>query len=92
MSTLEEQNFNELVELINSGALPTNLEEISSRTVEASFGEKALDKTLLAGLIGIILVVILIHFLKFQWWRRISVILPKILFLCYIYFLNILTI
>ena len=48
-----------LVELINSGALPTNLEEISSRTVEASFGEKALDKTLLAGLIGIILVVIL---------------------------------
>ena len=48
-----------LVELINSGALPTNLEEISSRTVEASFGELALDKTLLAGLIGIILVVIL---------------------------------
>jgi len=49
-----------LVELINSGALPTNLEEISSRTVEASFGELALDKTLLAGLIGIILVIILI--------------------------------
>ena len=49
-----------LVELINSGALPTNLEEISSRTVEASFGENALNKTLFAGLIGIILVIILI--------------------------------
>ena len=48
-----------LVELINSGALPTNLEEISSRTVEASFGATALDKTLTAGIIGIIIVIIL---------------------------------
>ena len=48
-----------LVELINSGALPTNLKEISSRTVEASFGEKALNKTLTAGVIGIIIVIML---------------------------------
>lgn len=48
-----------LVELINSGALPTNLEEISSRTVEASFGATALDKTLTAGIIGIIIVITL---------------------------------
>ena len=48
-----------LVELINSGALPTNLKEISSRTVEASFGEKALDKTLLAGVIGIGIIILL---------------------------------
>lgn len=48
-----------LVELINSGALPTNLEEISSRTVEASFGTSALEKTLTAGVIGIIVVVLL---------------------------------
>ena len=48
-----------LTELINSGALPTNLKEISSRTVEASFGSTALDKTLTAGIIGIILVIIL---------------------------------
>ena len=46
-----------LVELINSGALPTNLKEISSRTVEASFGENSLDKTLTAGIIGIIIVI-----------------------------------
>lgn len=49
-----------LVELINSGALPTNLKEISSRTVEASFGASSLDKTLTAGIIGIILVILLI--------------------------------
>lgn len=48
-----------LVELINSGALPTNLKEISSRTVEASFGESALQKTLTAGVIGIIIVIAL---------------------------------
>ena len=45
-----------LVELINSGALPTKLEEISSRTVEASFGASSLNKTLTAGLIGIAIV------------------------------------
>lgn len=48
-----------LVELINSGALPTNLEELSSRTVQASFGENALDKTLTAGVIGIVIVITL---------------------------------
>ena len=46
-----------LVELINSGALPTKLEEISSRTVEASFGADSLNKTLYAGVIGIALVI-----------------------------------
>ncbi|MBQ2872378.1 MAG: protein translocase subunit SecD [Bacilli bacterium] len=49
-----------LVELINSGALPTNLKEISSRTVEASFGLNSLEKTLTAGVIGIIIVIALI--------------------------------
>ena len=48
-----------LVELINSGALPTKLNEISSRTVEASFGANSLNKTLIAGVIGIILVMII---------------------------------
>ena len=48
-----------LVDLINSGALPTKLTELSSHTVEASFGELSLSKTLVAGLIGVILVMIL---------------------------------
>lgn len=48
-----------LVDLINSGALPTKLTELSSHTVEASFGELSLSKTLVAGLIGVILVMLL---------------------------------
>lgn len=47
-----------LVELINSGSLPTKLEEISSKTVEASFGAQSLDKTFLAGIVGVILVMV----------------------------------
>lgn len=42
-----------LVDYINSGNLPTKLEEISSKTVTASFGEKSLEKTYTAGIIGI---------------------------------------
>ena len=49
-----------LVELINSGSLPTKLNEISSRTVEATYGETALNKTLVAGIIGIILVLLIL--------------------------------
>lgn len=54
-----EEEASSLVELINSGALPTKLEEISSRTVEASFGESSLNKTLMAGLIGICIVILI---------------------------------
>ncbi len=43
-----------LVDLINSGSLPTKLEEISSKTVTASFGMHSLEKTLMAGAIGIL--------------------------------------
>ena len=65
--TLEEASS--LVELINSGALPSKLVELSSRTVEATYGEASLNKTLIAGLIGIVLVIILMiviyHFAGF---------------------------
>lgn len=55
-----EEEAKSLVELINSGSLPTKLSEISSRTVEATYGESSLNKTLLAGVIGIILVIALL--------------------------------
>ena len=55
-----KEEVTSLVELINSGALPTKLNEISSRTVEASFGTNSLNKTLTAGVIGIICVIIFI--------------------------------
>ncbi len=54
-----KEEVTSLVELINSGALPTKLNEISSRTVEASFGADSLSKTLTAGVVGIICVVAL---------------------------------
>lgn len=52
-----------LVELINSGSLPTKLTEISSRTVGASFGEDSLQKMITAGIIGIISVIVIMIFL-----------------------------
>ena len=42
-----------LVDLINSGSMPTKLTEISSKTVSASFGENSLQKTFVAGSVGI---------------------------------------
>lgn len=62
--TLEEvQN---LVDLINSGSLPSKLTEISSNTVGASFGDETLQKTLVAGIIGIALIslilILIYHF------------------------------
>lgn len=55
-----QEEAEDLAELINSGSLPTKLEEISSRTVNASFGEDALEKTFLAGVVGIIAIMLLL--------------------------------
>ena len=55
-----EEEAKALVELINSGSLPTKLTEISSHTVEASYGEDSLNKTLVAGIIGILLVILIL--------------------------------
>ncbi len=46
-----------LVSNINSGSLPTKLTEISSKTVDASFGEDSLIKTFTAGGIGLVIVI-----------------------------------
>ena len=58
-----QEEAQSLVDLINSGALPTKLEEISSRTVEASFGANSLDKTINAGIIGICFVILIMIFI-----------------------------
>lgn len=56
-----------LADLINSGSLPTKLNEISSRTVNASFGEDALSKTFIAGIVGIgIIILYLIYLYRFS--------------------------
>ena len=56
----KQQEVDDLVNLINSGSLQTKLTEISSKTVDASFGESALEKTLLAGIIGIALIIVIL--------------------------------
>lgn len=59
--TLEEAKS--LAELINNGSLPTKLSEISSRTVNASFGEDALEKTFFAGIVGIAAIMVVLIFI-----------------------------
>ena len=59
-----EDEVSNLVDLINSGSLPSKLSEISSKTVGASFGDDTLQKTLVAGIIGVLLVAIY-HFAGF---------------------------
>lgn len=47
-----------LADLINSGSLPTKLVELSSKTVDASFGKDALNNTLIAGVIAVGLIIL----------------------------------
>lgn len=49
--TIEEAT--NLSSLLNAGALPVKLDEIYSTSVGAKFGEQAMEKTVIAGLIGI---------------------------------------
>lgn len=56
----EQEEVENLVDLINSGSLPSKVTEISSETVGASFGDATLTKTLVAGIIGIALIIILL--------------------------------
>ena len=64
-----QDEVSNLVDLINSGSLPSKLTEISSNTVGASFGEKTLSTTLIAGIIAIaaimLILIIIYHFSGF---------------------------
>ena len=53
-----QQEAEDLANLLNSGSLPTKMEEISSRTVDHTFGDDALHKTFLAGVVGIIIIIL----------------------------------
>lgn len=52
--TLEEAQF--LADVLNAGALPVKLKEVYSNSVGAALGEKAMEKTIYAGFIGIALI------------------------------------
>lgn len=64
-----QDEVSNLVDLINSGSLPSKVTEISSNTVGASFGEQTLETTFVAGVIAIIgivlLLLVLYHFAGF---------------------------
>lgn len=49
--TIEEAKS--LADILNAGALPVKLDEIYSTSVGAQFGEKAMEETVFAGLIGV---------------------------------------
>ena len=64
-----QDEVNNLVDLINSGSLPSKLTEISSNTVGASFGSQTLQTTLIAGIIAVaaimVLLILIYHFAGF---------------------------
>ena len=64
-----QEEVENLVDLINSGSLPSKVTEISSKTVGASFGDSTLSKTLVAGIVGISLIILIMistyHFAGF---------------------------
>lgn len=56
------QSAKELADILNAGSLPVNMEELYSTSVGAQFGEQAMSKTIMAGLIGIVLIFIYMMF------------------------------
>ena len=61
-SGFKEEDASKLAALIRGGALPVNLEVISSSTQTATIGMDALTMSLIAGLIGLILVFLIMLF------------------------------
>ena len=53
-----EEEARTLANLINSGSLPVKMSEISSNVVSAEFGTDALNKTMIAGAIGIVAIML----------------------------------
>lgn len=54
----EKEEAESLATSINAGSITTKLNEISSQNVNASYGEGVLSKTFIAGVIGMILVIL----------------------------------
>ncbi|WP_212924810.1 protein translocase subunit SecDF [Oceanobacillus sp. J11TS1] len=52
------ESAQQMADIINSGSLPVHMNEIFSTSVGAQFGEQALNETVIAGLIGIALIIL----------------------------------
>lgn len=57
--SFEVEEAQELVDLINSGSLPTKLTEVSTKTVDASFGNDTLGVAATAGVVVIALIILM---------------------------------
>ncbi|MGJ9457075.1 protein translocase subunit SecDF [Oceanobacillus sp. CF4.6] len=61
------ESAKQLADIINSGSLPVHMTEIFSTSVGAQFGEQALNETLIAGIVGIGLILLfMIVFYRFS--------------------------
>lgn len=79
-----EGNFTEeeaslLVDLINSGSLPTKLSEVSTKSVDASYGSNTLDLIAKAGIITFVIITIIM-----MYFYRISGLISSVNLLLYI--------
>ncbi|TGB04200.1 protein translocase subunit SecDF [Halobacillus salinus] len=50
------ESAKDLADILNAGSLPAELDEIYSESVGAQFGEQAMNKTILAGFIGVAII------------------------------------
>ncbi len=83
-----EEQVENLVDLINSGSNNVKFKEISSQTVGSAFGENSLDKTKIAGVIGIALIIaFMILIYNFEGFISSTVILIYAFFTFLIYYL-----
>jgi protein-export membrane protein SecD/preprotein translocase SecF subunit len=62
VGTFTAEEAQELSSLLNAGALPVKLTEVYSTSVGAQFGEKALNETILAGIIGVAIIFLFMLF------------------------------
>lgn len=75
-----EAEARELADLISSGSLPVKMTEISSNVVSADYGLHALNKTALAGMVGILAIVLFMIFVY-----RIQGVIATIMFAVYMF-------
>jgi len=79
-STFTVESAKELADLLNAGALPVHLKELYSTSIGAKFGTDALHETILAGMVGVIII-----FLFMLYFYRLPGLLACIMLTAYVY-------
>lgn len=79
-STFTVESAKELSDLLNAGALPVHLDELYSTSIGAKFGADALNETILAGFIGVVVI-----FLFMLYFYRLPGLIASIMLIAYVY-------